>query len=314
MKEIALALGGGGVRGIAHVGVLKALVSEGYSIRAIAGTSAGGIVGAAFTCGYSTVEIENIAKNLNDLKIFSPSFSDSPSILGLSGFEKELLRYIGNTKFEQLKIPFGCTAVEINSAQEFVFTTGRLLDAVMATIAVPGIFPPKQIGEYMFVDGAILDPVPVALARWLAPNLPIMAVCLTPPPEDWAHMPPMINPPHSPLTKPILDQFSRLRIGRAFHVFSRSMETTARMLAELRMKLDKPDIILRPDVGQIGVLDVVSTDDLIKKGEQSVYNARKDIHQAFGMTKQFVRMFNQPVLPGKEIKNSDNLSQEISQK
>jgi NTE family protein len=301
MKDIALALGGGGVRGIAHVGVIRALIAEGYTIKAISGTSAGGIVGAAFASGMSTDEIIKITSKLNDMKIFSPSFSSEPSMLGLSGFEKEMLDAIGDIQFNQLKIPFGCTAVEINSAQEFVFTNGRVLDAVMATIAVPGVFPPKQIGDYTFVDGAILDPVPVALARWLAPNFPIVAVCLTPIPENWAHMPPIINPPLIPFTQPIINQFSRLRIAKAFTIFTRSMETTARMLAELRMKLDKPDIILRPSVGEIALLDNVSTEELIFRGEQIVRDSKKELQQIFGMTKQVVRLFNQPVLPGKEI-------------
>lgn len=222
-------------------------------------------------------------------------------MLGLSVFEKEILDALGDIQFDQLKTPFGCTAVEINTAQEFVFTSGRVIDAIMATVAVPGVFPPKQIGEFTFVDGAILDPVPVALARWLAPNIPIVAVCLTPVPEDWAQMPPIINPPHSSFTQPLLEQFSRLRIAKAFNIFTRSMETTARMLAELRMKLDKPDIILRPAVSEIALLDMVSTQDLILRGEQIVKDSKKELGQIFGMTKQVVRLFNQPILPGKEI-------------
>jgi NTE family protein len=310
MKDIALALGGGGVRGIAHVGVIRALMAEGYSIKAIAGTSAGGIVGAAYASGMSTDEMVKITSRLNDVKIFSPSFSSEPSMLGLTRFEKEMLDALGDIQFDQLKIPFGCTAVEINTAQEFVFTSGRVLDAVMATVAVPGVFPPKQIGGYTFVDGAILDPVPVALARWLAPNIPIIAVCLTPIPEDWAHMPPIINPPHIPFTQPLLEHFSRLRLAKAFNIFTRSMETTARMLAELRMKLDKPDVILRPDVSEIALLDIVSTQDLILRGEQIVKDSKKELGQIFGMTKQVVRLFNQPILPGKEINTGANPLQE----
>ncbi len=307
MKDIALAFGGGGVRGIAHVGVIRALVAEGYNIKAIAGTSAGGIVGAAYAYGLTLDDIIKIAGKLNDMKIFSPSFNHDPSILGLSGFEKELMETIGNINFSQLKIPFGCTAVEINTAQEFVFTNGKVLDAIMATIAVPGVFPPKIIGNYTFVDGAILDPVPVALARWLAPNIPIIAVCLTPVPEEWAHMPPIINPPHIPFTQPIIDQFSRLRIAKAFNIFTRSMETTSRMLAELKMKLDKPDFILRPAVGEIALLDMVSTSELIFRGEQVVKDSKKELTQIFSMTKHVVRLFNQPVLPGKEINIGDPL-------
>jgi NTE family protein len=301
MKEIALALGSGGTRGISHVGVIRALEKEGFQIKAIAGTSAGGIVGAAYANGVNIDELTKIASKVSDFRIFSQFQLTDPSILGLSGLEKELLKSIGNVNFSDLQIPFGCTAVEIDSAQEFVFTKGKVIDAVMATIAIPGIFPPKNIGNYSFVDGGILDPVPVALARWLAPQLPIIAVCLTPIPEAWAHMPPVINPPTNQFTKPILEQVSKLRLSRAFNIFANSMEITARMVAELRMQIDHPDIILRPKVEQVGLLDTVSTDELIKIGEDSVYQSLKELNQLFGITKQVIRLFNQPSLPGKSI-------------
>ena len=301
MKEIALALGGGGTRGISHVGVIRALEREGFSIKAIAGTSAGGIVGAAYANGVTIDQLMGIAAKISDLRIFSQINISEPSILGLSGLEKELLNTIGNVKFSDLNIPFGCTAVEIESAQEFIFTKGSVMDAVMATIAIPGVFPPKVIGEYSFVDGGVMDPVPVALARWLAPQLPIVAVCLTPVPTAWAHMPPVINPPTNQFTKPIVDQFSKLRIGRAFNIFTRSMETTARTLAELRMKIDNPDIIIRPHLEEVGLLDTVSPEELIQKGEDAVYQSMKELNQLFGITKQVIRLFNQPTQPGKSI-------------
>ena len=301
MKEIALALGGGGTRGISHVGVIRALEHEGFAIKAIAGTSAGGIVGAAYANGVNIDQLIGIASKISDLRIFSQINISEPSILGLAGLEKELLSMIGNVKFSDLKIPFGCTAIEIESAQEFIFTKGSVIDAVMATIAIPGIFPPKVIGEYSFVDGGVMDPVPVALARWLAPQLPIVAICLTPVPTAWAHMPPVINPPTNQFTKPIIEQFSKLRIGRAFNIFTRSMETTARTVAELRMKIDNPDIIIRPHLEDVGLLDTVSPEDLIQKGEESVYQSMKELNQLFGITKQVIRLFTQPTPPGKTI-------------
>jgi NTE family protein len=307
MKEIALALGGGGVRGIAHVGVIQALLHEGFSIKAIAGTSAGGIVGAAYASGLSTDDIIAIAGKINNPKLFALPQANDPSILGLAGLEKELINSFRYKLFEELPIKFGCTAVEINTAQEYIFTNGKIVDAVMASIAVPGIFPPKVIGNYTFVDGGILDPVPVALARYLAPNLPIIAVCLTPVPDEWCHMPPMINPPQSSLTKPIIDQFSKLRLGKAFNIFTHSIDITSRMLAELRMKIDKPDIVLRPRVDEIGLISLAPTSDLVAKGQQSVYDALKEINRMFGVTKQVVRMFNQPIAPGKKMTDTDLL-------
>ena len=281
--------------------MIQALEEEGFSIKAIAGTSAGAIVGAAYARGLSLPDIINIAEKITDLRIFTQRQSHDPSLLGLAGLEKELIHHFEDIDFNELHIPFGCTAVEINTAQEFIFTTGRVLDAVMATVAVPAIFPPKVIGDYTFVDGGILDPVPVALARFIAPNLPIVAVCLTPEPAAWAHMAPFINPPQNSLTKPIIDQFSRLRIGKAFNIFSRSYETSSRMLAELRMRIDQPDIILRPGVEDIGMIDTASPEFLVEKGIQAVQDSLPDLNRIFGINKRISRLFNRPTPPGKRI-------------
>ena len=229
MADIALALGGGGVKGIAHIGVIRRLEQEGFNIRAIAGTSAGGLVGAVYAAGYSPSTIEGIIENVDRSRLFARGSREGPGLLGLSGMTQTLIGVLGDRRFEDLKIPFACTAVDIKTAQEVILSQGRVVDSLLATIAVPGVFPPKMVGEISLMDGGVMDPVPVALARWLTPSLPVVAVVLSPVPEGWKHMPSLaksILPATTPIPLPILEQFSRMRLAQAFDVFMRSFDVT----------------------------------------------------------------------------------------
>lgn len=299
MDEVVLALDGGGVKGIAHVGVIRVLEKEGFRVRAIAGTSVGGLIGALFASGCASSDIENLLSAFNNPRLFSRGHNEGPALLGLHGLNQVLIDAIGDRTFDNCAIPFACTAVDLNLSQEVILAKGSLLDAVMATIAVPGIFPPRQIGNYLLVDGAVMDPVPVALARWLAPAFPIIAVCLTPAPEKWAHLPPQINiPDPSPIPRQLLDQFSRMRFGQAFQIFVNSIDTTSRMLAELRLQQDHPDVIIRPAVEQFGILDRVDPQELILIGEMAARKALPEIHQALSWSNQITRYFKRAEPPG----------------
>ena len=114
-KKISLALGGGGTKGFAHIGVLKEILNQGYEISAIAGTSAGGIVGALFACGYDVKEIESFAKDLDYGKLFSINISEPPSLLSLGGLVSILKNYIGDRTFDSLQLPFAVSTVDRES-------------------------------------------------------------------------------------------------------------------------------------------------------------------------------------------------------
>lgn len=301
MSGIALALGGGGVKGIAHIGVLKTLLDEGVKINAVAGTSAGGIVGALFAAGYEISDLVNAVNRLNSPHLFSRTPFDKPSLLGIQGGTHILTDYLGDRKFEDLSTPFACTAVDLNSSQEIILAHGSVVEALLATIAVPGIFPPRQIDDYLLVDGGVMDPVPVSLARWLAPSSPVVAVCLTPARNDWAQLPDPHVPIASPIPRPLLGQFARLRIGQAFQIFYKSIDATSRMMSELRMMVDKPEVIIRPDVGKFGILDEVDTQEMISLGEQAARAALPEIQQALSWSNQLSRFFRHIEAPGRVI-------------
>jgi NTE family protein len=313
MGEITLALGGGGVKGIAHIGVLRRLEKEGLVIKAIAGTSAGGIVGALYACGFSVNRIEEFIKGLNRNKLFFHRSDESPSFMGLGGFEDALRAALGEKTFDDLEIPFACTAVDLESGQEIILAEGRIVEALLATIAVPGIFPAKLINGIHLIDGGILDPVPAALAKWLAPTVPVVAVCLTPVPEGWGRLPIFKMPSSSPIPAPIINQIARLRIGQAFQSFLRSMDITSLMLAELRLQIDRPDVIIRPSVERFGLLDDVNPDVMIALGETATELMLPHIHQALSWHLQVARMFRKAEMPGRTIPPEDEDTALISE-
>lgn len=305
MEEITLALGGGGVKGFAHIGVIRALEAAGYSIAAIAGTSAGAMVGGLYAAGFSTHDLEKVIARSKKINLFSRKPEDHPSLLGLDGFHALFHELLGNRTFNDLKIPFACTAVDVITGHEVALADGNVVDAIMASVAIPGVFPARQINQATLVDGGVLNPVPVTLARWLTPTLPVIAVCLTPMPEGWGQIPSFHIPSVAPIPGPILHQIGRLRISQAFQIFVRSSEISANMLTELRLQTDRPDVVLRPDVACYGFLDDVDEKEVIARGELAVQAALEPIRQAHSWRHNISRRFHKPQPPAKIISTEE---------
>jgi NTE family protein len=299
--KIALALGGGGIRGIAHVGVLRAIANAGIEIGAIAGTSAGALVGALTASGCSPDEILSLFVSLDQNRMYGRRSHDGPSLLGMSGIIQVLHKQLGEAEFADLAIPFACTAVDIETCQEVVLHNGRVHEAILASAALPGVFPSQRIGEYHLIDGGVLDPVPVEAARWLAPDLPIVAVVLSPVPERWARMDTSMIPRSHSIPAIIADQVSRLRIAQAFNIFVESVDITARMLTELRLQVDQPDIILRPDVSGYPLVGEIDPHELAAIGEQEALLHSKEIRKVSHWSYKVFRKFHKPAVPGELI-------------
>ncbi len=262
--EISLALGGGGSKGFAHLGVLDCLEKNGYKIRAVAGTSAGGIVGAIYAAGYSPQEMTARFQLLDQSHLYGRQPGDGPSLLGVAGLNQLLKDMLGERTFDDLKIPCALTAVDLHTEKEVVLKCGRVADAVLATTALPGIFPPKSWEQYYLIDGGLLDPVPVAPARFLAPDLPVVAVVLSNLNPEPLHID---EPPIYLANIPLLRQITRLRVAQAFNVFLHSMDISTRYLTIMRLNIDQPDILIQPDLKDIGMLDRVDILDLKRRGE-----------------------------------------------
>lgn len=277
--NITLALGGGGAKGNSHIGVIRRLQQEGFIIDAVAGTSFGGVVAVFHALGYSPDQIADLFSKLDPKQLYGQSVDEGPSLLGLAGATKWLKETIGERTFDDLHIPCILIAADLSSGREILLSEGSLVDAILASIAVPGILPAKRIGELELVDGATLDPVPVRSARSLSPNLPVVAVVLSSPMGEPAQTWNIPLPKYLPYT--IMERISRLRYSQALDVFLRSLDMVTRAVAEYRLEVDKPEIIIRPMVTDIDILDEVDVHVVVRKGEEAVEAVLPELKKLF---------------------------------
>jgi len=306
MKKITLALGGGGTKGFAHIGVIKQLEKYGYQPSAIAGTSAGGIVGSLYAVGYSMAEIESFARSLNYSKLFTLNIDDSPSLLGLGGLYSLLKEYLGEKTFDEVKIPFAVTAVDSNTGSEYVINSGKIINAVKATIAIPGVFPAYLHYDKNLVDGSVLNPVPVNIARWLKDDVPVIAISLSAPPDKWSSLPKYEVPSFVPVPQFVVHQFNQMRLGKALESFIQSLELMTNMIAWLRLKEDKPDVLINPSVYKYTMIDDVDIDEMIKFGEISVKEKIEEISHAYSISRRVGRWIRASKTPGKLLESSES--------
>lgn len=161
--KIGLAFGGGGTRGFAHLGVLKAFEENGIVVDEVAGTSVGSMVASAYAYGLSSDEMYNAVKNLKVSDIRNSRLFFMPS--NTNGIQKLVKQLIGDAHFEDMKKPLTVVAVDIKSGKEIHITKGSVVKAVAGSCAVPGIFDPVDFGEYRLVDGGLQNTIPADVLR-----------------------------------------------------------------------------------------------------------------------------------------------------
>lgn len=184
MAGLTLALGGGGARGLAHVGVLKVLHREGIAVAAVVGSSMGGLIGAMYAAGIPPVEIERDVLRLGTLKEMIRLVDIGVRWSGLAVRGDKITDFLAERigrelKIEELRLPFAAVAADLRSGREVVLDSGRVLDAVRATISIPGVFVPVERDGMVLVDGGILDNLPIRVARRLADG-PVVAIDVLP--------------------------------------------------------------------------------------------------------------------------------------
>ena len=287
--DITLALGGGGAKGNAHIGVLRRLEQEGFRIKGIAGTSFGGLIAVLYAAGYRPNELETMFAGLDQKKFYGHGPKDGPSLMGIAGVARLLEEFLGDRTFEQLRMPCVVTATDLKSGREVLLSKGRLVDGILATIAMPAVFPVRYIDDLELVDGGTLDPIPVAPARSLNPRLPVVAVALNIPmgtsARSWS-IPMPVSLPR------VLKQWvSRMRYGLMLDVYARSLDLVSRAVAEYRLEVDKPDVIIRPRLGNIDTLDIIDVHEVVKIGEEAVNEAMPQLKKKFTLRKRHWRAF-----------------------
>lgn len=163
-KTVSLVLSSGGARGLAHVGVIEELEKRGYQIGEIAGCSAGALVGGMYAAG-KMPEFKDWICNLDRVDVFSLmdfTFSSRGFIKGEKVYNA-LKKVVTDCQIEDLSIPFSCNAVEVHTGKEHVFRKGSLYKAIRASGSIPSVFLPAKIEKNHFIDGGVLNPVPISL-------------------------------------------------------------------------------------------------------------------------------------------------------
>lgn len=172
---LALALGSGGARGFAHIGVLKACEREGLPIDLIVGTSIGALIGGAYAAGMSAVEMEEVALSMRSWRLLSLADIGRSGYALMNGSRvgKLIRTLVGEKSFADARLRFACVAVDMAAAEQVVLSDGDLASAIRASIATPLIFAPVSRQGRLLVDGAVLNPMPVDVARELGARVVI---------------------------------------------------------------------------------------------------------------------------------------------
>lgn len=261
--KIGLVLGGGGSRGIAHIGVLQVLVREKIPIDLIVGTSMGGIMGVLFALGTSPEQLAEQVNVLRNNSLFNIKRLSARSRQRL--LRSLLSKALDGKSFADLKIPTTLMAVDMCQGAEVALNEGPLMPAVLATSAVPAIFPPVERGAMQLADGGVIDSLASRVAFERGADR-VIAVDIEPPLEA-------DNPWEDPISAITGFQLP-LRFGSSaaprtpsiFAAMWRAVRVMAWHIHEQRLAAHPPDVLLRPDVAGFGSLDFKDLEGPLQAG------------------------------------------------
>jgi NTE family protein len=301
---IGLALGGGAARGFAHIGIVRTLIAHGIVPNVVVGTSIGAVVGGAYAAGHLDT-LEEWARSLQPRNIFGylDIRLNGSGLIGGAKLAAQLEAAMGESRIEDLPIKFASVATEVRTGHEIWLTHGRIVEAMRASYALPGIFSPVNVGDRWLVDGALVNPVPVSAARAFGAEIVIAANLSS---DVFTHSTTVYN--HGPLpevtvasTPEILDPDPPKRGFGKFFSPERTMKreffggggrpgiSTVMVdafnimqdrITRARLAGDPPDLLISPRVGQIGWFDFHRADDLIAHGARAAERAIESIQEA----------------------------------
>ncbi len=290
---IGLALGGGAARGFAHIGVIRVLVENGFKPDVIAGTSIGAVAGATYAAGRLD-SFEAWGRALNRRRMFGYfdfNFAGSGLISG-SRIAEAMQRELGDIAIGDLPVRFAAIATEVGTGHEIWLTRGRVIDALRASYALPGIFPPIRIGGRWLMDGALVNPVPVSAARALGARL-VIGVNLN---ADLfgrgttihEHGPEASGGAHSAIADGGDSDASVLRERRCGEISRPGLSAVMvdafnivlDRITRARLAGDPPDALISPRLGRVGLMDFHRADDAIALGEEAARKALDSVSEA----------------------------------
>lgn len=248
--KIGLALGGGAAKGFAHVGVIKVLEAAGLTPDLVTGTSAGSVVGSLYASGLSGMQLQSRAIQLDESNLTDWTLSSKGVIKG-EKLQNWINAQVANKTMEQLPRPFGAVATELDSGRKVVFRLGNTGQAVRASASIPNVFLPVKIGSKSYVDGGLVSPVPVSAAREMGADF-VIAVDISARPRKGA----------ATGFLSMLDQSLNIMNGPA-----------------LAQELKQADVVIRPQVQDIGSAQFDARHQAILEGERAAQAALPQIRQ-----------------------------------
>lgn len=288
-RKIGLALSSGVARGWAHIGAIRALARLGVSFDIVAGCSAGAFVGACY-----------LAQELDDLEAWALSLTKRRivryidlhfgrgSLLSGNRIVEEMRRLLGGRRIEDLRNPFVAVATDLTTGHEIWLQNGGLVEAVRASMALPGLLPPMAFGGRMLADGALVDPLPVAPCRALGADL-VVAVNLNTDiigkmvrtgvaPRTAIGFDPMVLGVEDSVDGSDSRIFGKQETQPSlFGVMTTSLSIMQDRLTRSRLAGDPPDVQITPRVGHIGLLEFERAREAIAEGEISVGNKESEL-------------------------------------
>ena len=239
--KIAPALGGGAARGFAHIGVIKALEAQGIVPDIIVGTSAGAVVGALYAAGNNGFELQKLAIQLEEEQVSDWSMPNRGFLKG-EALQDFLNRAVKQSPLEKLPRLFAVVATDLHSGEMVVFRTGNTGMAVRASSAVPGVFQPVTINGHEYVDGGLVSPVPVRVARSLGADF-VIAVNIS-------------NVPQNNKTESSIEVMLQ-----TFAIMGQTIS---------RQELTNADVVIRPITQEIGATNFKDRHLAVLEGEKAV--------------------------------------------
>ncbi|MCE5181619.1 MAG: patatin-like phospholipase family protein [Betaproteobacteria bacterium] len=242
--KIALVLGGGAVRGFAHIGVIKILEAQGIVPDLVVGTSAGSVVGALYAGGYSGFELQKVALQLEQETIGDLVMPDRGFVKG-EMLQNYINRALQNRPIERLNRTFAAVATDLQSGEVMVFRRGNTGMAVRASSSIPGVFQPVSIGGKEYVDGGLVSPVPVRIARSMGADI-VIAVDIS------------SKPRHG-------------KVNDTIDIFLQSFNIMGQTIG--RYELAEADVVIRPQIGSVGATEFEQKHLAIMEGEKAAQAA-----------------------------------------
>ena len=300
---IGLALGGGAARGFAHIGIVRALIAHSIVPDVVVGTSIGAVVGGAYAAGHLDT-LEEWARSLQPRNIlgYLDIRLNGSGLIGGNKLAAQLEAAMGQTLIEDLPVKFATVATEVRTGHEIWLTHGRMVDAMRASYALPGIFSPVLVGDRWLVDGALVNPVPVSAARAFGAEIVIAANLSS---DVFTHSTTIyshgsaaeVSGAGAPAIEPVPAKrgfgkfFSPERtMKREFFggggrpgistVMVDAFNIMQDRITRARLAGDPPDMLISPRVGQIGWFDFHRADDLIAHGARAAERAIESIQEA----------------------------------